>query len=204
MLTIIGSQLNPAQDALEIYVSGCRRGCTGCHNPEAQAFGKGKSARLWMNENRYKFATGTFSRVWLLGGDLMDQAPHEAHEFIRDLRKAMKPGMELWLWTGHGLDDIPLRLRYEFDWIKTGDYREDLPSIGVAYDGHDGEPRPLVLASSNQQLHRITEPCPHPETTSSKHPSPMKMKRLLSDVFPASRGNSWKGSTPLSPNAAPA
>ena len=135
MLTIIGSQLNPAHDALEIYVSGCRRNCPGCHNPEAQAFGKGKSARLWMNESRYKFATGTFSRVWLLGGDLMDQAPHEAHEFIRDLRKAMKPGMELWLWTGHGLDDIPLRLRYEFDWIKTGDYREDLPSIGVAYDG---------------------------------------------------------------------
>ena len=142
----------------------------------AQAFGKGKSARLWMNESRYKFATGTFSRVWLLGGDLMDQAPHEAHEFIRDLRKAMKPGMELWLWTGHELDDIPLRLRYEFDWIKTGDYREDLPSIGVAYDGHDGKPRPLVLASSNQQLHRITEPCPHPETTSSNHPSLMKMK----------------------------
>ena len=49
MLTIIGSQLNPAHDALEIYVSGCRRGCPGCHNPEAQAFGKGKSARLWMN-----------------------------------------------------------------------------------------------------------------------------------------------------------
>ena len=30
MLTIIGSQLNPAHDALEIYVSGCRRGCPGC------------------------------------------------------------------------------------------------------------------------------------------------------------------------------
>ena len=187
-----------------IYFAGCAHRCPGCHNPEAQAFGKGKSARLWMNESRYKFATGTFSRVWLLGGDLMDQAPHEAHEFIRDLRKAMKPGMELWLWTGHELDDIPLRLRYEFDWIKTGDYREDLPSIGVAYDGHDGKPRPLVLASSNQQLHRITEPCPHPETTSSNHPSLMKMKPLLSDVFPASRGNSWKDSTPLSPNAAPA
>lgn len=203
MLTIIGSQLNPAHDALEIYVSGCRRNCPGCHNPEAQAFGKGKSARLWMKENRYKFATGTFSRVWVLGGDLMDQAPHEAHEFIRDLRKAMKPGMELWLWTGHGLDDIPLRLRYEFDWIKTGAYREDLPSIGVAYDGRDGEPRPLFLASSNQQLHRITEPCPQRETN-SRLPLLMKMKPLLSDAFPDSLGDSWKGSTPLSPNAAPA
>ena len=85
-----------------VFVQGCPHNCPGCHNPEAQAFGKGKSARLWMNESRYKFATGTFSRVWLLGGDLMDQAPHEAHEFIRDLRKAMKPGMELWLWTAFG------------------------------------------------------------------------------------------------------
>ena len=85
-----------------------------------------------MKENRYKFATGTFSRVWLLGGDLMDQAPHEAHEFIRDLRKAMKPGMELWLWTGHGLDDIPLRIRYDFACINTGDYPVLPRAIGVA------------------------------------------------------------------------
>lgn len=203
MLTIIGSQLNPAHDALEIYVSGCRRGCPGCHNPEAQAFGKGKSARLWMNENRYKFMTGTFSRVWILGGDLMDQAPYEAHEFIRDLRKAMKPGVELWLWTGHEFDEVPLRILGEFDVVKTGAYREDLPGHTVAYDGHDGEPRSLVLASNNQQLHRITAPCPQRDPNSLPM-LPNRMKALLSDASPASRGNSWKDSTPLSPNAAPA
>ena len=203
MLTIIGSQLNPAHDALEIYVSGCRRGCTGCHNPEAQAFGKGKSARLWMNENRYKFMTGTFSRVWILGGDLMDQAPYEAHEFIRDLRKAMKPGVELWLWTGHEFDEVPLRILGEFDVVKTGAYREDLPGHTVAYDGHDGEPRPLVLASNNQQLHRITAPCPQCEPNSLPM-LPNRMKALLSDAFPDSLGSSWKDSTPLSPNVVPA
>lgn len=203
MLTIIGSQLNPAHDALEIYVSGCRRGCPGCHNPEAQAFGKGKSAWLWMKENRYKFATGTFSRVWILGGDLMDQAPYEAHEFIRDLRKAMKPGVELWLWTGHEFDEVPLRILGEFDVVKTGAYREDLPGHTVAYDGHDGEPRSLVLASNNQQLHRITAPCPQRDPNSLPM-LPNRMKALLSDASPDSLGSSWKDSTPLSPNAAPA
>lgn len=203
MLTIIGSQLNPAHDALEIYVSGCRRNCPGCHNPEAQAFGKGKSARLWMNENRYKFMTGTFSRVWILGGDLMDQAPYEAHEFIRDLRKAMKPGVELWLWTGHEFDEVPLRILGEFDVVKTGAYREDLPGHTVAYDGHDGEPRPLVLASNNQQLHRITAPCPQRDPNSLPM-LPNRMKALLSDAFPDSLGSSWKDSTPLSPNVVPA
>lgn len=203
MLTIIGSEFNPTHNAFEIYVSGCKRHCPGCHNPEAQAFGKGKSAHLWMRENRYKFMTGTFSRVWVLGGDLMDQAPHEAHEFIRDLRKALKPGMELWLWTGHELDDIPTRLRSMFDWLKTGDYREDLPGHTVVYDGHDGEPRPLVLASNNQQLHRITAPCPQCEPNSLPM-LPNRMKALLSDASPDSLGSSWKDSTPLSPNVVPA
>lgn len=203
MLTIIGSEFNPTHNAFEIYVSGCKRHCPGCHNPEAQAFGKGKSARLWMNENRYKFMTGTFSRVWILGGDLMDQAPYEAHEFIRDLRKAMKPGVELWLWTGHEFDEVPLRILGEFDVVKTGAYREDLPGHTVAYDGHDGEPRPLVLASNNQQLHRITAPCPQCEPNSLPM-LPNRMKALLSDAFPDSLGSSWKDSTPLSPNVVPA
>ena len=203
MLTIIGSEFNPTHNAFEIYVSGCKRHCPGCHNPEAQAFGKGKSARLWMNENRYKFMTGTFSRVWILGGDLMDQAPYEAHEFIRDLRKAMKPGVELWLWTGHEFDEVPLRILGEFDVVKTGAYREDLPGHTVAYDGHDGEPRPLVLASNNQQLHRITAPCPQRDPTSLPM-LPNRMKALLSDAFPDSLGSSWKDSTPLSPNVVPA
>ncbi len=203
MLTIIGSEFNPTHNAFEIYVSGCKRHCPGCHNPEAQAFGKGKSARLWMNENRYKFMTGTFSRVWILGGDLMDQAPYEAHEFIRDLRKAMKPGVELWLWTGHEFDEVPLRILGEFDVVKTGAYREDLPGHTVAYDGHDGEPRPLVLASNNQQLHRITAPCPQCDPNSLPM-LPNRMKALLSDAFPDSLGSSWKDSTPLSPNVVPA
>lgn len=203
MLTIIGSEFNPTHNAFEIYVSGCKRHCPGCHNPEAQAFGKGKSARLWMNENRYKFMTGTFSRVWILGGDLMDQAPYEAHEFIRDLRKAMKPGVELWLWTGHEFDEVPLRILGEFDVVKTGAYREDLPGHTVAYDGHDGEPRPLVLASNNQQLHRITAPCPQRDPNSLPM-LPNRMKALLSDASPDSLGSSWKDSTPLSPNVVPA
>ena len=156
MLTIIGSQFNPTHNAFEIYVSGCKRRCPGCHNPEAQAFGKGKSARLWMNENRFKLKTGTFSRIWILGGDLMDQPHHEAYEFVRDLRRIMPKSMELWLWTGHGFDDVPLRILGEFDVVKAGAYREDMHGHNVAFgDEEDGCPHMLALASNNQQLHFI-------------------------------------------------
>ncbi|MFR0874370.1 MAG: hypothetical protein ACLSHC_06970 [Bilophila wadsworthia] len=110
----------------------------------------------------------------------MDQAPHEAREFIRDLRKAMKPGMELWLWTGHGLDDIPL------------------PPLRIRLDQDRGLPRGSALhrrglrrarrrtppssSHSNQQLHRITNHAPipkHQQQTSLAR----EVKSLLSDVF---------------------
>lgn len=89
MLTILGSEYNGTSDALEIYVSGCKRDCLGCHNPEGHAFGKGKSWRLWLKENTWKLKTGPFGRVWMLGGDLVGQPAPEAVEFLTDLRRAM-------------------------------------------------------------------------------------------------------------------
>lgn len=160
MLTIIGSEYNPTHNAFEIYVSGCKRHCPGCHNPEAQDYGKGKSAALWLRENRYKLMTGTFSRIWILGGDLMDQPHHEAFEFLRDLRRVMPKSMELWLWTGHEYNDVPLRILSAFDMVKTGAYREDLPDHTVSYADADGI-HPLTLASNNQQLHCLRKGVPH-------------------------------------------
>lgn len=152
MLTIIGTEYNAAHDAMEIYVSGCTRACPGCHNPEAQEFGKGKSSRLWLSENRYKFLTGTFRRVWILGGDLLCQPEHEAREFMYDLRK-VAPSMEFWLWTGaERLADVPVILLQFFDIIKTGAYKKDLPVRSVEYK--DGA-QSLVLATANQCLHDL-------------------------------------------------
>lgn len=155
MLTIIGSEYNPEHNAFEIYVSGCKRHCPGCHNPEAQEYGKGKGFGLWIKENTYKFRTGTFSQVWILGGDLIDQQQHDVFEFLHALRRVMPESMKLWLWTGHEIEDVTPRLRNMFDVVKTGDYQEELPSRTVRY----GE-QSLTLASENQQLHFIKE-MPH-------------------------------------------
>ena len=158
MLTIIGSELNLTHNALEIYVSGCRRNCPGCHNPEAQAFGRGKSARLWLATNRFKFSSTTFARVWILGGDLLEQPLHEAVEFVAALRHAMPSDKALWLWTGaEGLDDVPRDLLPFFDLIKTGNYQQERPPVTVSHMGHDGQPVTLTLASDNQCLHHLPE-----------------------------------------------
>lgn len=154
MLTVIGTEYNAAHDAMEIYVSGCTRDCPGCHNPEAREFGKGKSTRVWLQESRYKFLTGTFRRVWILGGDLLCQPEHEAREFMFSLRKAA-PDMEFWLWTGaERLADVPDSLLRLFDVVKTGAYIKELSSWRVEYKGGS---QGLVLASANQRLHDLRE-----------------------------------------------
>ena len=158
MLTIIGTEFNAAHDALEVYVSGCKQHCPGCHNPEAQVFGRGKSSQLWLKESRYKFRTGTFSRVWILGGDLLAQPEPDAVEFLTSLRRSMPLHMQLWLFTGsvENLEDVPHTLRDFFDVIKTGAYRADLPPVDVFYDETPGgTAQRLTLASNNQQLHDL-------------------------------------------------
>lgn len=154
MMTIIGSEYTPLYSALEIYVSGCKRNCHGCHNPEAQTFGKGKSWRLWLKENTYKLKTGTFNRVWILGGDLVGQPVPEAVEFLSSLQKAMPAHMELWLWTGvESLGAVPAAYKPFFDIIKTGSYMSELYSINADVYG-DGTEQ-ILLASSNQQFHNM-------------------------------------------------
>lgn len=148
MMTIAGTVFNARHQALEIYVSGCLRGCPGCHNQELSVFGKGKSWRLWLKENRYKLTTpaSLVDRVWIMGGDLLDQPPTDALEFVRDLRAALREDKELWLWTGHALSDVSEQLRAYLDWIKAGEYHKDLPSCTYT-------DLALTLASNNQELY---------------------------------------------------
>ncbi len=153
MLTIAGTEFNATHNAYEIYVAGCKQHCPGCHNPELQVFGKGKSARLWLKENRFKLRTDTFDKVWILGGDLLSQPLHDAVEFVTSLRHAMPLSMHLWLWTGavESVDAIPPMLRELFDYIKTGAYRKDHLSVLVLEHN-------IVLASDNQKITRIGVP----------------------------------------------
>ena len=154
MLTIMGSEYNADRDALEIYVSGCNRDCPGCHNPEGHAFGKGKSWRLWLKENTWKIKTGTFNRVWILGGDLVGQPVPEAVEFLSSLRRAMPEHMECWLWTGaEVLDAVPDAYLEFFDIVKTGSYKKHLPIVEADVYGDGSEF--IVLASNNQRFHYL-------------------------------------------------
>ena len=154
MLTIMGSEYNADRNALEIYISGCKRACPGCHNPEGHTFGKGKSWRLWLKENTWKIKTGAFDRIWILGGDLVGQPVPDAVEFLSGLRRAMPDSMELWLWTGaEELEGVPAAYLPYCDIIKTGSYKQHLPPAEADVYG-DGAER-ITLASNNQRFHNL-------------------------------------------------
>lgn len=146
MLTILSSEYDADRSTLEVYVSGCSRGCKGCHNPEAQKFGQGRRWPLWLRDNAFKLKSESVKSVWILGGDLLCHPTYEVVEFLRGLRKVI-PHKPLWLWTGEMfLSNIPSEVCDYFEYIKTGTYLENLPSKTVG-------PPYITLASRNQQLY---------------------------------------------------
>ena len=152
MMHIIGSEYNPEYEALEVYVSGCTRACPGCHNPEAQAFGKGYTWERWMRMKLYDMVNNPLIKeIWILGGDLLCQERETAEEFIERLRCKLKgTGKKIMIWTGEeDLHKVSEIIRNNIDYIKLGSYRKELGPVTMYY-GYDN--KKITLASSNQRI----------------------------------------------------
>lgn len=153
MIHIMATQYNPEHEALEIYMSGCKQNCPGCHNPETHAFGQGQRWERWLKDNAYKLKhpCGLFKRLWIMGGEPLDQDPVDLREFVFSLSR-INPELELWLWTSKELEDVPRSIIKYMTSVKTGRYKQGHAGISVAYSPVSPA---LLLASDNQHLHRI-------------------------------------------------
>lgn len=189
MIHIIASQYNPTHEALEIYLSGCKQNCPGCHNPETHAFGQGQRWERWIKDNAYKLKhpDGMFRRIWIMGGEPLDQNTVDLKELIHSLHRA-NPALERWLWTAYELTDLTGSLRNALSFVKTGRYMWNQEGYDVVYEA--GCP-PLHLASPNQQLFTKETACPPSDAT----PSPISK-------FPDSPAKLWRPLTGSSLNAA--
>lgn len=126
--------------ACEIYVSGCNRGCPGCHSPAAKDFNYGKPLdipKLLKRLNKYR---DWFDIISLLGGDPLCQDNKELMRLVVAL-SANFPDKKLWLFTGAELDEVPLWCKEFFAVIKTGRYDATKKQAGFP-------------ASSNQKINR--------------------------------------------------
>ena len=153
MMHIMATEYNAQHEALEIYLSGCKQRCPGCHNPETHAFGQGRRWEQWLNMNAYKLKrpAGMFKRVWIMGGEPLDQHPVDLSEFVYSLHK-FNPALELWLWTSKERADVPDTLCKHLTFVKTGRYKQGCAGSSVAFAP---DAPALLLASDNQHLHRI-------------------------------------------------
>jgi len=139
----IGGEVFPAfqpyiKPAYEIHISGCTRNCLGCQNPELQDFNYGEELDVNEYIKKLKKRTKFYEVISILGGDLLCQDFFEAENFARMLRVAF-PKKDLWLFTGEKIHLVPRWAKEVFDYIKVGEYKEEMKQEGFP-------------ASTNQQL----------------------------------------------------
>lgn len=142
-MNIAGTQYNLEYEALEIYVAGCNIHCEGCHNKQLWDFNVGKPYETILKRIEEKVHEPIVKRVWILGGEPLDQNVNELIDFMNNLDTAK----ECWLWTGYPMDKIPDDVLACFDVVKSGAYRQ-------GDEGYVDERHHIRLASKNQTIQR--------------------------------------------------
>lgn len=143
-MRIVSTQYSGKYEALEVYVSGCTRGCPGCHNSELYDFNLGDEfTTRWLNDfvrkiNAYRKVV---KKVWVLGGEPLDQ---DQAQLIKLLEAAKSCGVEVWLFTGYEAEDVPEDIARLCDYIKCGRYRRELSGDNVQFG--------VTLSSINQYI----------------------------------------------------
>lgn len=152
-MRIAGTEFNLKYNALEIYISGCKEHpCEGCHNPELWDFNVGEEldeSVLDKIKSLVKDCGGLIKRIWVLGGEPLDNDISELYKFLSFLRNDLAVD-EVWLWTRKRLPDIPITLLYHITHIKCGMYLKDREP--VTFPEYD-----ITLASNNQCIYKVED-----------------------------------------------
>jgi organic radical activating enzyme len=142
-LNIAGTEYNLNHKSLEIYLSGCKSPhCKGCHNTALWDFEIGDPVFGNSSKALYdKCKEDMVEKVWVMGGEPLDQKPDELEIFLNHLFWYM--GKPIWLWTRYL--EIPDTYTKYLAYAKIGEYREDLPGYTEPEFG-------ITLASNNQRI----------------------------------------------------
>lgn len=115
-----------------LFLSGCLHACSGCHNPEMQAFDYGDLVETSEILQRILKNKPLINGITFSGGEPFEQA-----EALLDLAASIKAaGLTLWCYTGYTYEELIL------DPIK----RKLLNFIDVLIDG------PFILAEKEEHL----------------------------------------------------
>ena len=140
-MNISGLQYNLNRRTLEIYVSGCRGQCDGCHNPDLWDFEYGREYSFYIPKIQKKIKSGMVDEIWILGGDPIDQDKINFIDLLNNINY-----LPLFLWTRYDINEIDKDIKKYFKYIKTGKYDKNLPKYySKEFD--------ITLASNNQKIY---------------------------------------------------
>ena len=146
-MKIAGTQFIVDTSTLDIYVSGCTRACSGCHNPELQLFNIGTQYLEYMPRLSYQLSRPFVDNIAIMGGEPIEQGRVNLEDFIKRLRSYDKYyKRKIGIFTGFEFKDVPYWILSSIDYIKCGRYDENLLSDNYISNG-------VQLASTNQKVY---------------------------------------------------
>lgn len=146
-MRIAGTQVDIQNRTFEIYVSGCTRGCEGCHNPELQDFSVGENYLAVMPKIDYQLSRPFINHVAILGGEPLEQGRVNLEKLIERVRSYDKNlPRKIWLYTGFELEHVPNWVKRNVDYIKCGAFDKSLLTDNYISNG-------IQLSSANQKIY---------------------------------------------------
>ncbi len=132
----------------EIYLSGCKGSCKGCHNTELKDFNIGEDLtekRLFNLISDILLFDTLIDNIFILGGEPLDQNISELEYLLSTLKK--ETNKKIWLFTRYELNEIPQNIIQFCDYIKTGHYDETQKGENIQFG--------ISLPTTNQKIYKI-------------------------------------------------
>lgn len=125
---------------VSVFVSGCRRHCPGCHNPEAWDFGYGEEYNEAKEMSILEdLQPGYVDGITVLGGEPLEPENLEGVLHLLEEVDAMYiKSKTIWLYTGYTWENLTDTQRFvarAADVVVDGAYIAELADVGLAYRG---------------------------------------------------------------------
>lgn len=133
---------------VSLFISGCRRGCKGCFNPETWNFKYGKEFDMRaLLELDAAMDDPNVAGLSILGGDPMEPENREMVESICRYMKFEYPDKDIWMWTGFTWDEVRDFGVFKYvDILVDGPFVQELKDLRLKWRG-----------SSNQRVIDVQE-----------------------------------------------
>lgn len=147
-MNIISLEYTLKYRSLDIYISGCKTKCDGCHNPESWNFNQGdeyNQSILDKIEEYVNLSGSLIKDIMIFGGEPLDNNHDELFKLLSDIKQFNK---EIWLFTSKEINEVPDNIKELCTYIKTGKYNKNLRCESNEQFG-------INLATSNQKIYKI-------------------------------------------------